>query len=145
MTVRYQKCLEWFRRQMDGKLAENVRKPHWNQSSIGFLMAEFENEKRELDHEVWTFEAAGDALMRQQALQRMIREAADVANFCMMVADSARRALGITLDSGAVPDPDDAEILEEANDPKLCAQIRSARADYKRTGGVPVAGRGRGK
>lgn len=72
----------WFKRMMDTKLHENKHKGHWAKLDwtllFGLMVAEVEELKEELD------QPDHDAVA-------IAREAADVANFAMMIADNARQ------------------------------------------------------
>lgn len=64
---------------MKHKLLLNRHQGHWRGVSVGELRSRLELEVSELD----------DALMRGER-KGIVREAADVANFCMMIADKAQ-------------------------------------------------------
>ena len=74
----------WFKRMMDTKIHENVHKGHWADDDwvtlFGLMLDEVEELKEELD------KPEHDAVA-------IAREAADVANFAMMIADNARHTL----------------------------------------------------
>lgn len=72
----------WFAEQQEKKLALNDHKGSWELESLGYLLERLEDELRELLRAC----AHGD-------YRDVIEEAADVANFAMMVADHARRRL----------------------------------------------------
>ena len=81
--------LDWFKGEMRKKLAEpkNLRKEHWSKLGWGYLTKRLREESAELN----------DALLFQafpteEQTNKIISEAADVANFAMMIADGARKA-----------------------------------------------------
>lgn len=85
----YAACEErtrWFRQQMLGKLRINEHKGLWDAESDLYLFRRMEEEGVELL----------DA-MDEGDLQEIIKEAADVANFAMMIATNAGRRLGQVL------------------------------------------------
>lgn len=67
-----------FANAMELKLKENDHKRHWSHMSMQFLSMRLTQEREELRKAV----AAGD-------VAEILREAADVANFAMMIADKA--------------------------------------------------------
>lgn len=74
--------VRWFAQHMETQLKANDHKGGWKGDRIGSLFDRMLDEEREL------FEVIGTA--NNEAI---IREAADVANFAMMIADIARDAL----------------------------------------------------
>lgn len=82
--VSVRKEVQWFSEQMETKLRENDHKGGWDECSIDWLYSRLQEESRELWRAVDRddFDAADIA-----------REAADVANFAMMIADKARNHL----------------------------------------------------
>jgi hypothetical protein len=73
--------VQWFAEQMEKKLQENDRKGGWENCSPGYLMRRLREEYQELL-----------GLMIPQDREKIIREAADIANFAMMIADIARKS-----------------------------------------------------
>jgi NTP pyrophosphatase (non-canonical NTP hydrolase) len=71
----------WFAEQMELKLRENDHKPHWRGSDIEYLHKRLQEEVDELMYE----------LHSPLNEERVVKEAADVANFAMMIADVARQ------------------------------------------------------
>lgn len=67
-----------FAASMEAKLRANNHKRHWRLCSLGYLRARLSQELAELDEAL----ADGDPYL-------VLGEAADVANFCMMIADVA--------------------------------------------------------
>jgi len=76
----------WFAEKMEEKLLENDRKSHWKGCSDKWLLNRLRQETGELKR------AIGSKLDSEQ----VAREAADVANFAMMIADNARRSAQAT-------------------------------------------------
>lgn len=82
---------------MERKLRANDHKSHWRGCTLGYLRRRLRTEVRELL-------AALDACRRNQLVATdreraalagaVTDEAADVANFCMMLADVARESVG---------------------------------------------------
>ncbi|WP_217647716.1 hypothetical protein [Alicyclobacillus macrosporangiidus] len=72
--------IAWFAEQMSGKLDENAHKGGWNRCDPWWLLGRLREEAAELQA----------AMMNPGAPEVIIREAADVANFAMMIADLAR-------------------------------------------------------
>ena len=70
----------WFAQQMELKLLENEHKGHWARDSLLGLLQRLHEESCELL-----------AAIRHENIENVIREAADVANFAMMIADNARQ------------------------------------------------------
>lgn len=73
--------VEWFADAMERKLRDNDHKRHWTHMSMQYLSMRLTQERKELYRAV----ADGDA-------EKVLAEAADVANFAMMLADKAKRA-----------------------------------------------------
>jgi hypothetical protein len=67
----------WFAMQMEAQLRANDHKPGWKEDSIGALMERLFEEAHELDQSLNPIQT--------------IKEAADVANFAMMIADNTFR------------------------------------------------------
>ena len=68
------KTVQWFARQMEAKLRENDHKGGWDDCELGWLL-------RRLGQEV------GELRRALKKEKHVVREAADVANFAMMIAD----------------------------------------------------------
>lgn len=93
--------LAWFATQMEGKLRQNDHKGGWDNATFGYLQARLIEEIRELEAALM----ATPKPDRQGWTAKVIQEACDVANFCMMISTRA-------LDEWAAPvvnngDPDD--------------------------------------
>ncbi|WP_245628942.1 hypothetical protein [Alicyclobacillus shizuokensis] len=77
--------VRWFARQMELKLRENDHKGGWLECDVWWLFSRLYEEVAELQEAMYEV-AAGDA-----SREKVIREAADIANFAMMIADLARK------------------------------------------------------
>jgi len=75
--VELRPALRWFAEQMELKLRANDHKGGWNQCSLQYLFEKLDEEVGELSATLTNEET--------------IREAADVANIAMMIADNARQ------------------------------------------------------
>lgn len=73
--------LQWFALEMEKKLRANDHKGHWRDCSMEYLRTRLHEELGELL-------TALDA--KPPASEQIAKEAADVANFCMMIADAYR-------------------------------------------------------
>lgn len=86
------------------KLAENRHKPHWDESTLAYLMQRLDDEVAELQAAYALVMAKRDGMAFRQtrpnrdedvalfkAEQEVRRECADVANFAMMIADKLDR------------------------------------------------------
>jgi NTP pyrophosphatase (non-canonical NTP hydrolase) len=71
----------WFAEAMEVQLSANDHKPGWGQSTLKQLLYRLEQEAGELRR----------AIERGDAARVVIGEAADVANFALMIADNAAR------------------------------------------------------
>ena len=78
--------LRWFAEQMEQTLKANDHKGGWEDIDSYDLWRRAEEELGELFHALFV----GD---HEPNADKIIREATDVANFAMMIADNARRAL----------------------------------------------------
>lgn len=76
-TVR--ESVRWFAEQMERKLAQHDDRPGWKGEEFEYLLIRLMVELGELCN-----------LPPNSDLQTVIDEAADVSNFCMMIADNAR-------------------------------------------------------
>jgi len=74
----------WFAEQMEAKLRENEHKGGWENESLSWLYTRMIEEAEEVKEEIKA------AFEREVDYNKIIREAADVANFAMMIADVAR-------------------------------------------------------
>jgi NTP pyrophosphatase (non-canonical NTP hydrolase) len=70
--------VQWFCKQMESKLQENDHKKHWSTMHPDYLIERLYQEASEL------WEAIG-----KRDASEIVKEAADVANFAMMIADVA--------------------------------------------------------
>lgn len=79
--------VQWFAEQMERKLRENEHKGGWDDCNLYWLIQRIREETNELVHAVDLHRDLG------ASKENIIREAADVANLAMMVADIARKYL----------------------------------------------------
>ena len=77
----------WFARKMEAKLRENDHKNHWSGCGFDYLFNRLREETVELDK---TYISDGD----KADFNEVQKEAADIANFAMMIADNARKSNG---------------------------------------------------
>ncbi|GIQ61511.1 hypothetical protein PACILC2_00790 [Paenibacillus cisolokensis] len=77
--------VQWFAEQMEENLRENDHKGGWENESIYWLFSRLKEESTELLRAVDLVRDLHDDP------KKIISEAADVANFAMMIADNARR------------------------------------------------------
>ena len=75
--------VRWFAQQMELQLRENDWKGGWHNERLGTLCAMLRIELSELERVLFP--------RRELDPERITSEAADVANFAMMIADSAQR------------------------------------------------------
>lgn len=73
--------VQWFAKQMESKLQANDHKQHWSKCHPDYLIHRLYQEANEL----WR------AIEQKKTAHEVIQEAADVANFAMMLADVAER------------------------------------------------------
>lgn len=91
MVVKHSE-VRWFGEIMDDLLTENDHKPGWKGEPMSYLLDRLEQEVEELKAELETRpEPATDEAMGWRD-RRIIKEAADIANFCMMIADVQRES-----------------------------------------------------
>lgn len=83
------KEVQWFAEQMESKLQENDHKGGWDDCGIFWLRNRLVEEVKELSDAM----EAGHNSESGIDLENIIREAADVANFAMMIADKAKKRL----------------------------------------------------
>lgn len=76
--------VDWFARNMELKLRENDHKGGWGKCEHSWLLDRLKQEVAELEK----------ALDQVDNQENVIREAADVANFALMIADLAGRLYG---------------------------------------------------
>lgn len=83
------RALAWFARRMERKLKLNDHKDHWTTCEAEWLFDRMQDEREELlaamPNEPWE--------LSEDEKDKIIDEAADVANFAMMIADIARQAM----------------------------------------------------
>lgn len=73
--------VNWFAKQMELKLRANDHKRHWSEVHLDYLIDRLFQEANEL----WR------AIQNGEPAANIVKEAADVANFAMMIADNAER------------------------------------------------------
>lgn len=78
--------------EMENKLKENDHKPHWRGDSSKELFEKLKGEIKELDSALFVLEArraitGDDANYKHVGIAEAQREAADVANYAMMIWD----------------------------------------------------------
>jgi NTP pyrophosphatase (non-canonical NTP hydrolase) len=77
-----------FAEAMETKLRENDHKGHWGDCDPRWLLARLDEERGELIDTVFVrLRQQKDGLDWPESAESILREAADVANFAMMVAD----------------------------------------------------------
>ena len=76
----YQNAVDWFAKQMMERLVDNEDKGHWEDEANSYLIDRIGDELGELK----------DALVNGDS-EGAIKEAADLANFAMMIADNMRK------------------------------------------------------
>lgn len=81
--------LAWFARRMEEKLCANDHKGRWTDCTVGYLTRRIHEELSEL---MVILHGAEFLDLSQEDAGRVVAEAADVANFAMMIADNARAA-----------------------------------------------------
>lgn len=92
------KSVTWFADRMEKKLRANDHKGHWSGCTRVYLFRRLRTEVRELSAASSNFrrlirkKLMTDDELRDSA-QALISEAADVANFAMMIADQARERI----------------------------------------------------
>ena len=82
--------VRWFAEQMELQLRANDWKGGWHNERLGSLQAMLRIELYELERFLFP--------RRELELERITSEAADLANFAMMIADNAQREAAATDD-----------------------------------------------
>jgi NTP pyrophosphatase (non-canonical NTP hydrolase) len=90
MTIPRDEVL-WFAKCMEKKLQANDHKGHWSNCTLAYLKRRIREELSELERAVprdgfYSFYTS-------EEVANIVSEAADVANFAMMIADKARASL----------------------------------------------------
>ena len=78
--------VKWFAERMERKLKKNDYKgdgTSWRQGKLDPLLKRLKEETKELENEIYCLSIDNQ--------EEIINEAADIANFAMMIADNARR------------------------------------------------------
>ena len=70
----------WFAEQMEARLKENDHKKGWQDCDFLYLQLRLRREYNELRREIMTTE--------KKDVDKIISECADIANFCMMIANN---------------------------------------------------------
>jgi hypothetical protein len=86
------KEIEWFAVEMEQTLRDNDHKGHWSHCGYQYLTRRLHEEVLELNMALVETGRFGDVHWTAHAedRRRLIREATDVANFAMMIADNVR-------------------------------------------------------
>ena len=71
--------LEWFAKEMEGKLRKNDHKGGWKSCTLQYLMMRLTQERKELNKCVKD---------KNRDYKQIIDECTDIANFAMMIADN---------------------------------------------------------
>lgn len=94
MLPAVRESVNWFSKEMEAKLALNDHKGGWASCDVRWLLNRLEDEFYELENVILTRESerhlrsAGEGLsIVDTDNESIIKEAADVANFAMMIAD----------------------------------------------------------
>jgi NTP pyrophosphatase (non-canonical NTP hydrolase) len=74
--------VRWFAVQMEAKLKENDHKGGWDNCQYRYLLDRLREEVDELIQAFWD---------QEKTTEDIVSEAADVANFAMMIADKTRK------------------------------------------------------
>lgn len=83
-------AVDWFADRMKRKLRENEHKGGWDKDGNFALLERLNEETQELDDAICLTEDAG---IDERFMEAVIDEAADVANFAMMIAEKAKARL----------------------------------------------------
>jgi NTP pyrophosphatase (non-canonical NTP hydrolase) len=87
----------WFGQQMEAALRRHDDRPGWADADAEWLLSRLRQETYELEVALLHHHAMSNQASEQvnnRMSNRIISEAADVANFCMMLADNARGVTG---------------------------------------------------
>lgn len=82
-------AVESFADLMEQRLSKNDHKGGWEDESNKYLIERIEEELEELKEAIIAVETNNSSWLRQQLYKSIRDEAADVANFAMMIADNA--------------------------------------------------------
>jgi len=82
--------LRWFARRMEDELRANDHKGGWHSCGDGYLLRRIADERAELGRALRKLarKVARGGTVTQKEIQSVVAEAADVANFAMMIADN---------------------------------------------------------
>ena len=81
---------KWFAAEMEKQLKANDHKGGWQDCDIWWLFKRLDQEKYELVKAIMNLEKYWAEPLSPLYAAQLIKEAADVANFAMMIADIAR-------------------------------------------------------
>ena len=82
--------VRWFSEHMERKLSEHDDRPGWIGCDAYWLLERMKEERKELVAALRKLEASDGGIKTNGLALRVIEEAADVANFAMMIADNLR-------------------------------------------------------
>jgi hypothetical protein len=82
MSQNIREEVQWFSKEMEKKLIENDHKVHWSEIPTAYLEMRLKQEVAELE------EAIMDFHLGRGSADHITKEAADVGNFAMMIADA---------------------------------------------------------
>lgn len=74
--------VQWFSQEMEKKLIENDHKQHWSGIPVAYLEMRLKQEVEELEEAIMEFH------LGKGSVDLIVKEAADVGNFAMMIADA---------------------------------------------------------
>lgn len=83
--------LKWFAAQMEETLRRNDHKTGWHDCNNGWLLSRLREETEELKGALGYYCAECKTHHAPKSPETIIREATDIANFAMMIADNVRR------------------------------------------------------
>lgn len=83
--VNARKEVRWFAERMENKLKENDHKGGWGDCDLQYLYTRLGEETKELLNELQAF------VYGENNHDKVISEAADIANFAMMIADRVKQ------------------------------------------------------
>lgn len=100
---------DWFNLEMKRGLLLNISRPGWKGEPLEYLLKRLDEELAELKAcSLELRESIAPAGLSPGHHRQMIKEAADVANFAMMIADNSRREI-LMLEKLATLPPDNSE------------------------------------
>jgi hypothetical protein len=90
MSVETRPAINYLAKIMEMKLRVNDHKPHWSSISLRVLFSNLLGEVEELKESLGVLEYSYSDEEMKSKLMETIFEAADVANFCAIIADNCR-------------------------------------------------------